>query len=60
MSRMVSGSLVPRPLRCSWGFHKWSPWTKPRGYKRTEERKCQRRGCTAVERRDELTKESVR
>jgi hypothetical protein len=25
-----------------------------------KERKCRRRGCTAVERRDELTKESVR
>jgi hypothetical protein len=51
---------IDRPLLCRWGWHLWTAWTMPPGWRATEERRCGRRGCTAVERRDARTKEPVR
>ena len=49
-----------RPLLCRWGWHRWTRWAMPARWRYVEERRCQRKGCTAVERRDEMTKERMR
>lgn len=49
--------MSPRPLLCRWGWHRWSEWVTPYGWRLLEERKCQRWGCTAREHRDAKTGE---